>query len=66
MTEKLTRLQEAILRIDRLGLPLRDAVRLANIEAGFFVGQARYEEELRKALRIVGQGDEETPESQAS
>jgi hypothetical protein len=52
VTERLTPLQAAILRIDRLGLPLRDAVRLANLEAGFFVGQSRYVDELRKAQRL--------------
>ena len=52
MTEQLTPLQAAILRIDSLGLPLRDAVRLANVEAGFFVGQSRYLDELRKAQRL--------------
>lgn len=65
MTDNLTRLQEAVLRIDQLGLPLRDAVRLANLEAGFFVGQVRYEDELRKARRIVGQAGEDAAEPHA-
>ena len=53
MAEKLTKLQQIILDIDKLGLPTRDAVRLATQQVGFFVGQQRYIEERDKALAIV-------------
>jgi hypothetical protein len=66
VTEQLTPLQSAILRIDRLGLPLRDAVRLANVEAGFFVGQSRYLDELRKARRLIAEPADGRPEPQPS
>ena len=51
--QRLTRLQEIILEVDRLQLPLRDAMRLATQRAGFFIGQQRYLEERDKALKIV-------------
>ena len=58
--QRLTRLQEIILEIDRLQLPLRDAMRLATQRAGFFIGQQRYLEERDKALKIVaGEPEEE-------
>ena len=57
--QRLTRLQEIILEIEPLGLPLRDAMRLATQRAGFFIGQQRYQEERRKALAIVGGGSGE-------
>lgn len=47
--ERLTELQRVILEVDALGLPLRDATRLVSQRVGFFVGQQRYQEELRKA-----------------
>jgi len=60
--EKLTRLQAIILEIDKLGLPLRDAVRLATQQVGFFVGQQRYLEERDKALAIAAGAPEEATE----
>ena len=58
--QRLTRLQEIILEVDRLQLPLRDAMRLATQRAGFFIGQQRYLEERDKALKIVaGEPEEE-------
>ena len=54
MAEQLTRLQEIILELESLNLPLRDAVRMATQQVGFFVGQQRYLEERDKALAIVG------------
>lgn len=47
--ESLTDLQRAILEVDGLGLPERDAMRLVTQRVGFFVGQQRYRDELRKA-----------------
>ena len=59
MPERLTRLQRIILEIEELDLPLRDSVRLATQQVGFFVGQQRYIEERDKALAIVqGQPEE--------
>lgn len=65
MTEKLTRLQKIILEIEELGLPLRDATRMASQQVGFFVGQQRYLEERAKALKIVA-GEAEAPAEEAS
>src|SRR5947208_13614728 len=57
--EQLTRLQQIILDIEKLGLPLRDAMRLATQQVGFFVGQQRYLEERDKALAMIqGQPEE--------
>jgi hypothetical protein len=53
MAERLTRLQQIILEIEELNLPLRDAVRQATQQVGFFVGQQRYIEERDKALAIA-------------
>jgi hypothetical protein len=53
MAERLTRLQQIILEIEELNLPLRDAVRQATQQVGFFVGQQRFIEERDKALAIV-------------
>jgi hypothetical protein len=53
MTEQLTKLQKIILEIEELNLPLRDAMRLATQQVGFFVGQYRYEDERAKALKIA-------------
>lgn len=53
MAERLTRLQEIILEIEVLELPIRDAVRLATQRVGFFVGQQRYIEERDKARAIA-------------
>lgn len=55
--QRLTHLQEIILEVDRLGLPLRDAMRLATQRAGFFIGQQRYQEERAKALEILAGGN---------
>ena len=58
--QRLTRLQEIILDLERLQLPLRDAMRLATQRAGFFIGQQRYVEERDKALKIAaGEPEEE-------
>ena len=59
----LTGLQRTILEIEALGLPLREAVRLANARVGFFVGQQRYKEELKRALEIIGADQPETAEA---
>ena len=54
MAPKLTRLQQIILEIEPLGLPLRDAVRVATQQVGFFVGQQRYiEERLEDAIHAL-------------
>jgi hypothetical protein len=60
MAAQLTRLQQIILEIDKLDLPLRDAMRLATQQVGFFVGQQRYLEERQRARAIVG-ADPATP-----
>jgi hypothetical protein len=61
MAEQLTRLQRIILDIEKLNLPLRDSMRLATQQVGFFVGQQRYIEERDKALAILaGQPAEAT------
>jgi hypothetical protein len=60
---ELTGLQRTILDIEALGLPLREAVRLANARVGFFVGQQRYKEELQRALEIVGADQLESAEA---
>ena len=57
--QRLTRLQEIILEVEELNLPLRDAMRLATQRAGFFIGQQRYQEERRKALEIAAGGSGE-------
>ena len=49
----LTELQIAILETEQLGLPRRDAMRLVTQKVGYFVGQARYTEELAKAIKIL-------------
>jgi hypothetical protein len=53
MAERLTELQEIILEIERLNLPLRDAMRLATQRVGFFVGQERYLKERERALALA-------------
>jgi hypothetical protein len=53
MAEQLTRLQKIIVDIEKLNLPLRDSMRLATQQVGFFVGQQRYLEERDKALAIL-------------
>jgi hypothetical protein len=57
---RLTQLQQVILDVEKLGLPLRDAMRLTTQQVGFFVGQQRYLEERAKALSIAegGTGEE--------
>ena len=60
---ELSGLQRTILEIETLGLPLREAVRLANARVGFFVGQQRYKEELQRALEIIGLEQPETAEA---
>lgn len=60
---ELTGLQRTILEIEALGLPLREAVRLANARVGFFVGQQRYREELQRALEIIGADQPQTAEA---
>ncbi|MBI4493802.1 MAG: hypothetical protein HY690_13505 [Chloroflexi bacterium] len=49
MDEPLTKLQQVILELETHDLPLRDKMRLATQRVGFFIGQQRYEAELRKA-----------------
>jgi len=62
MPERLTRLQQIILEIEKLNLPLRDSVRLATQQVGFFVGQQRYIEERDKALASAQGKPEEAVE----
>ena len=50
---ELTELQLAVLEVEQMGLPRRDAMRLTTQKVGFFVGQQRYTEELNKALKIL-------------
>jgi hypothetical protein len=65
MDEQLTGLQKIILEIDRLNLPLRDAMRLATQRVGFFVGQERYLKERARAL-AVAQGELSEPASESA
>ena len=65
MAEKLTRLQQIILDVERLNLPRRDAMRLVTQQVGFFVGQQRYEDELRKALAATEDSPGAMPEEAA-
>lgn len=62
MAEHLTSLQKLILDIEKLNLPLRDSMRLATQQVGFFVGQQRYLEERDKALAIVQSVPQEATE----
>jgi hypothetical protein len=55
MPEELTKLQQIILDVDALALPLREAMRITTQRAGFFVGQHRYLEERSKAYAAIGQ-----------
>lgn len=57
MADQLTDLQQIILETDALGLTVRDSIRQVSARAGFFVGQLRYQDELRKAREIVATGD---------
>ncbi len=57
MADQLTSLQQIILETDALGLTVRDSIRQVSARAGFFVGQQRYQDELRKAREIVATGD---------
>jgi hypothetical protein len=50
---ELTELQIAVLETEALGLPRRDAMRLVTQRVGYFVGQARYAQELAKARQIL-------------
>ncbi|MGE3272480.1 MAG: hypothetical protein AB7P40_27290 [Chloroflexota bacterium] len=54
MADQLTDLQQVILEIDALGLTVRDSIRQVSARVGFFIGQQRYQDELRKARAIVG------------
>jgi hypothetical protein len=56
MAEQLTDLQQVILETDALGLTIRDSIRQVSARVGFFVGQQRYQDELRKAQAIVASG----------
>ena len=55
MAEPLTELQRIILEVDELGLTVRDSIRLVSQRVGFFVGQTRYLEELKKAREKLAQ-----------
>jgi hypothetical protein len=63
VTEQLTRLQNVILDIEKLDLPLRDSMRLASQRVGFFVGEQRYIEERDRALAILAADSEQVPET---
>jgi hypothetical protein len=63
VTEQLTRLQNVILDIEKLDLPLRDSMRLATQRVGFFVGEQRYIEERDRALAILAADSEQVPET---
>lgn len=46
-----------------MGLPLREAMRLVNARVGFFVGQQRYKEELKRAQQLVGANQPQTADA---
>ena len=52
-TPQLTELQIAILEVEEMGLPRRDAMRLTTQKVGYFVGQQRYLDELARALKVL-------------
>jgi hypothetical protein len=55
---ELTDLQLAVIEVEELGLPRRDAIKLVTQRVGFFVGQQRYTEELAKARKkLAGQAE---------
>jgi hypothetical protein len=56
MADTLTDLQQVVLDVDSLGLTVRDSIKQVSARVGFFVGQARYNDELAKARAIVAQG----------
>jgi hypothetical protein len=56
MAEHLTDLQKIILETDALDLTVRDSIRQVSARVGYFVGQAKYQEELLKARAIVESG----------
>ena len=56
MAEQLTDLQQVILETDALDLTIRDSIRQVSARVGFFIGQARYQDELTKARAIVESG----------
>jgi hypothetical protein len=51
----LTPLQRTIYEVDRLGLDLRDSMRLVTQRVGFFVGQDRYLQERRHVAAYLAQ-----------
>ena len=51
----LTPLQRAIYETDRLGLTLRDSIKIVTQRMGFFVGQHRYLEERARIDRFIQQ-----------
>ena len=55
MTVQLTSLQQIILEVEQLDLPLREAMKITTQRSGFFVGQQRYLEERQKAYAAVEQ-----------
>ena len=57
MAETLTDLQQVILEVDALDLSVRESIRIVSARVGFFIGQARYQDELRKAREIVAKGE---------
>jgi hypothetical protein len=63
--QELTALQQAILEVDALNLPLRDAMRLVTARVGFFVGQQRYLGEQKRVREIVGADTTDLVETEA-
>ncbi|MCC6175023.1 MAG: hypothetical protein IT305_06945 [Chloroflexi bacterium] len=53
MADELTELQKIVLEVDAHNLTVRDSIRQVSGRVGFFVGQQRYLEELRKAKEIA-------------
>jgi hypothetical protein len=63
--QELTALQQAILDVEALNLPLREAMRLVTFRVGFFVGQQRYVGELKRARAIIGADSADLVETDA-
>jgi len=56
MADTLTELQQIVLEVDAMGLTVRDSIKQVSARVGFFVGQARYQDELVKAREIAATG----------